>query len=605
MLEDKTVESEQDRQNAGDPEVHSFDVVIVGSGIGGAWQARHLMLKIPGIRVAIVDPRDEDDILPVKKIGESMVEIASMFAYKELGLHEYLVENHSPKFGLNFHWPRHPDKTDTIDDYYSIWTNRNPEISAFQLHRGTFEADMLRMNQEMGAVFFHGRAVDLDLNEGTQQNVVHVDGPCGKVQLKCDHLIDAAGRSFLVGRRTDNVVRDPETMWGLKNGSAWVRVDNVDRSLFHDGHDPECVTTSHYYGTNHYFGHGHWLWMIPIKRNSRCLSIGVMFHHDEIDPKSLSTEEKFVEFLRTNHNMLYKMVKSGDILDFRFKGKVSFWSKKMFSEDNWYVLGDSAAFGDAFYSLGTTIIAFTIESITEIIRAKRAAEKDAEEKRVAYNDFNLWYAKTVIHTYRDHAKQLGHASVMSWRVYFENMWWFGTHIPLFVGKWHLDPKFTRRLLANCEREFIGEVYEQFNELVKRNVNIGFMDTYRGDQLLGNYSVSNVRDHFLEDARYAPGSADVYKSFSDIYFYIALWYMKFQWKGWGLAGVLRPRSIYHFLRLMKQSAKTKFASIENKWMRRKAPQNEVIDKMRSDFEAYVYRPGVNDWLDAPRKKAKAS
>jgi len=34
-----------------------YDVVIMGAGFAGLCQARHLMLNIPNIRVALIDPR--------------------------------------------------------------------------------------------------------------------------------------------------------------------------------------------------------------------------------------------------------------------------------------------------------------------------------------------------------------------------------------------------------------------------------------------------------------------------------------------------------------------------------------------------------------------
>lgn len=102
------------------------------------------------------------------------------------------------------------------------------------------------------------------------------------------------------------------------------------------------------------------------------------------------------------------------------------------------MIGDAAHIFDAFYSYGTTMIALSVEGVTEIIRAKLAGEADAEQKRTAYNEFNLAYARSVNCLYRGHERQLGHASKrMSWRIYFEYMWWFGVHIPMYIGKWHL------------------------------------------------------------------------------------------------------------------------------------------------------------------------
>ena len=56
-----------------------YDVVIMGAGFAGLCQARHLKLKIPNIKVALVDPRPEQRTDKDLKIGESTIEIAALF----------------------------------------------------------------------------------------------------------------------------------------------------------------------------------------------------------------------------------------------------------------------------------------------------------------------------------------------------------------------------------------------------------------------------------------------------------------------------------------------------------------------------------------------
>ncbi|NEO02916.1 MAG: tryptophan halogenase, partial [Moorea sp. SIO3I7] len=299
-----------------------YDVVIMGAGFVGVCQARHLMLNIPGIKVALIDPRPEKRTEKDLKIGESTVEIANLFICKELGLYEYMIENHPPKFGLNFHWPKDPVKTGNIDDYYHVWTNRQPHLASSQLNRAKFERDLLKMNKKMGADFYNGRVVDVDLAPGDELHTVKVKLNNESIELSAKHVVDAAGRKFIIGRKTDNVVFGADNLYGVNTGSAWVRVKNVDRSIFHSGYDPNGASCSHYYATNHWFGHGHWLWMIPTDTQSMELSIGVIHHHNVIPANHINSEEKFKNFLKENHNILYQLIQSGEPIDFNYLPRV-------------------------------------------------------------------------------------------------------------------------------------------------------------------------------------------------------------------------------------------------------------------------------------------
>ena len=579
--------------------LQEYDVVIMGAGFAGNCQARHLLLNIPNIKVALIDPRSEKRTEKDLKLGESMVEVAALFLCKELGLHDYLIENHPPKSGLNFHWAKDSATTETLDDYYHVWSNRQTAIASFHLNRAKLEQDLLKMNKEMGVVFFNGRVVDVDLAPGNALKTVKIKVGSEDIELTTKHVIDAAGRKFIIGRKTDNLLFDPENLLELNNGTAWVWVKNVDRTIFHNGYDPTGSSSSHYYATNHWFGQGHWLWMIPTDQKSMELSVGMMHHHDVISSEKLNTSDKFYEFLKANHNLLYQLLMSGEQIDFNYWPRVAHTSKTLFSPDNWYVIGDAAYIFDAFYSYGTTTIAFAVESVTEIIRAQLANDADVEKKRSAYNDFNLTYARTVNCLYRGHNKQLGHASVMSWRVYFEYMWWFGVHVPMFVGKWHLEPRFISRYVKIANGNVDGmfaDLCGQFNKLVDRGANIGLMDCYRADQLSGDYYTLKHFDDFLQNSKLEPKRCNVFAGMKHSYFYIALWYAMFQWKGFGLAGVLAPRHLYYFLRMWVLSSQAAVGELVYWYKTRNLPANSQVEKMRQEFKSYQYQAELQPWIE---------
>ena len=574
-----------------------YDVIIMGSGLAGLCQARHLMLKIPNIRIAMIDPRPENRTEKDLKLGESTVEVATLFFGKDLGLYEYLIENHPPKYGLNFHWPKRNNQTKTIDDYFHIWANRQPDLASTQLNRPKFERDLLKMNREMGADFYNGRVVDIDLTPNDQLHTVKVKLPNESIELQGKHLVDAAGRRFLIGKKTNNISFDSKDLYGVNTGSAWVRVQNVDRTIFHSGYDPTGASCSHYYATNHWFGKGHWLWMIPTDIETMELSIGVIHHHDYISSESLNSKEKFYEFLKANHNILYQLVTSAENIDFHYWPRLAHTSKTLYSPDNWYVIGDSACIFDAFYSLGSTMIVSAIDSITEIIRAKLAGEVNAAEKCQAYNQFNLTLINSINLFMHNHSRHLGDASIMSWRIYFENMIWFGILIPIFVGKWHLDLEFIPQFVQTFQttlRSLVYEIHDQFDQLVDEKKNIGLMDCYRSDQLIWNYHTPKRYTHALENAQYEPKQTSVFTSMKKTFFYLTIWYLKLQWKSGGLSQVCHPRSLGTMAKLLTTSIYIGLGDIIYSLTGNHGSESQLIAEMREAFQEYQYGDTLQPW-----------
>jgi flavin-dependent dehydrogenase len=570
----------------------------MGAGLAGLCQARHLMLKIPNIRIAMIDPRPENRTEKDLKLGESTVEVATLFFGKDLGLYEYLIENHPPKYGLNFHWPKRNERTKTIDDYFHIWANRQPDLASTQLNRPKFERDLLKMNREMGADFYNGRVVDIDLTPNDQLHTVKVKLPNESIELQGKHLVDAAGRRFLIGKKTNNISFDSKDLYGVNTGSAWVRVQNVDRTIFHSGYDPTGASCSHYYATNHWFGKGHWLWMIPTDIETMELSIGVIHHHDYISSESLNSKEKFYEFLKANHNILYQLVTSAENIDFHYWPRLAHTSKTLYSPDNWYVIGDSACIFDAFYSLGSTMIVSAIDSITEIIRAKLAGEVNAAEKCQAYNQFNLTLINSINLFMHNHSRHLGDASIMSWRIYFENMIWFGILIPIFVGKWHLDLEFIPQFVQTFQttlRSLVYEIHDQFDQLVDQKKNIGLMDCYRSDQLIWDYHTPKRYTHALENAQYEPKQTSVFTSMKKTFFYLTIWYLKLQWKSGGLSQVCHHRSLGTMAKLLTTSIYIGLGDIIYSLTWNHGSESQSIAEMRQAFQEYQYGDTLQPWI----------
>ncbi|EGG14015.1 hypothetical protein DFA_11777 [Cavenderia fasciculata] len=581
-----------------------YDVVVIGAGIAGLSQCRHLLLKIPGLRdkrVAIIDPRStiRNNQAEDFKVGEST----------ELELQDYLVENQPPKFTLQFHWPRNIEKTDSMDDYYSTWAIKNPEIQSFQLNRSKIEKDLLQMILGQGAIYYHGRVKDVDITEGDNIKTVDIQmlsdedrfedqKQLERISITTDYIVDASGRNFIIGSRTDNILKGPENLFGLANGSTWVRVKAIDKKYF--DFNSQDVTASWYYDTNHFFGPGYWLWMIPIERGSHDFSIGVSYHKDRFSPTQFNSYEKFMSFLEKNQKILYNLIKSGEIIDFHRWPTLPHTSKRFVSPDNWSVIGDAAAIFDPFYSTGMTMIAQEVECVTEIIRHKLAGDEKGVADRVdAYDKLVRTITQINNHLIKSHSKHLGNASVMSWRIYMESTNYFGTALPVYIGKYHLCPVFCRDFAANVHFLLEGRdrLLKLMDYMVDNNINAGFMDNHRGDnQLSGSWApaISWDYDGAIKDCKYGFKRLNIHKYIVNTMWYDLRIVTLLYYRVYGLAGLVHPD--YLWLLSVRSIAMTKhsFQSLVHQYNKWGVPANEYYHKMGLDFKSYSYNDDIIPW-----------
>jgi hypothetical protein len=167
-----------------------------------------------------------------------------------------------------------------------------------------------------------------------------------------------------------------------------------------------------------------------------------------------------------------------------------------------------------------------------------------------------------------------------------------------VGKWHLDLVFSRLALIffKINSSFWMDTFKQLSYLAERGTNIGFMDQLRADQLIGSYHPDKFFDNFLENAKLEPGKLNVFAGLRAYCFYIVIWFVMLQWKGFGLIGLLRPRNIFHIVRLLLTGVVMAIAELTHKLKLIGQPSNRIVTDTREEFKNYRYQSRLLNWVD---------
>src|SRR6266545_3792908 len=125
----------------------SYDIVIIGAGLAGLINARHLMLYSKKT-VLLIDKRQNPPREAPQKYGESLVQLSGYFFSKVLDLEEYFLINHYLKFNLRFYWPTVGKANTGLEDYSMSFPKKVSNVPTYQLDRNALEEHLLKINSE-------------------------------------------------------------------------------------------------------------------------------------------------------------------------------------------------------------------------------------------------------------------------------------------------------------------------------------------------------------------------------------------------------------------------------------------------------------------------
>ena len=432
-----------------------YDAVIMGGGLAGLTLARQLYLESPGLRVLVAEKTPHPVREAAFKVGESSVEIGAHYFQRVLGLEPHLRSGQLEKLGLRYFFPH--DGNHDITRRVELGPPRFPPVPSFQLDRGRFENFLFDQLRADGVeVLAPCRVSRVGLNEaGPRLHRVQLDSPGGSRTVETRFIADASGRSGLI-RRQLGLTR-PVTHGA---NAAWFRVRT--RLAIDDWSDDPAwrqrvPSGERWLSTNHLMGRGYWVWLIPLGSGST--SVGIVADDDLHPYARINRYERAVEWLREFEPQCAAVVERhrGDVEDFLALKHFAYGCSRVFSPDNWALVGEAGLFTDPFYSPGSDFISISNDCAADLIQRVARGEEVAERAE-AFNETYLRLYDAFIRLYDGQYPLMGNAQVMTAKAAWDNACYWAISALLYFQRRYREPAFIQS---------IGPLFRRFTVLHAR------------------------------------------------------------------------------------------------------------------------------------------
>jgi flavin-dependent dehydrogenase len=412
------------------------DVLVVGSSLSGMMATLNLKHRNPGLDVTVLGPLPTEEKRPL--VGESLVEPGILF-FREVGLGPHLDQMQVLKNGLTFY-----HKFDLSNPADRAYTVHAPEIlyhKARQLRRREFDLECRTRAIALGARMLRGIADEVEVGTGGARHSVAATVDGKRVAIVSRWIVDATGRKRMIGRKVTSYIR-PEK----QRCTFWFRLRNFQPFFEHiDVHRRRQWRFDPWLTTHHFMGRGYWIWCIPLEVGTENLcSIGFTYRRDLFGRRIQSVEDFLIQVDR-DHPAIAEMVRSGEVVDRQMYLDYFYRSERLYSEDGWFLVGDTAQTVDPLYSNGISMTTVQVGQIAEIIERQRDGSLKPGDVAVL-EAAGRWIMERAQHEVTEQYEIMHDPFQACMRRYLNVTGWFNAFLPLWWNGFFTTPEGARLLV---------------------------------------------------------------------------------------------------------------------------------------------------------------
>lgn len=383
--------------------MNSFDIVVIGSGLGGS--ACAVVLSTLGYRVALIEKGSH----PRFAIGESATPVTSKkirhlgeaFGIPEFDRFSTYDKIKESNLGIHcgpkelFHYYVHKEGQKSVAHNGEIpeFIVQTPEVDA-QYFRSDSDEYMVEIAKQYGVTYLDNTSVE-HIEFSSEGASISCISQNKQREIDTQFVIDGTGFRSIIGQKYDLKVQGNDLNIPLKSRSIFSHfkgVGDFEKKLQASDAFVDRSPAPRARATQHHCFDGGWVWVIPFENG--VTSVGLNLDIDKYPMNDIDAEEEFWSILERYPIIMDLMRKAESVRPFIKTGRMQYYNREMVG-DRWAMLPASAYGLDAWFSTGLASSFIAIHRLADILHTRVFPGKRFSRQHLL--DYELAMKKEYLH----------------------------------------------------------------------------------------------------------------------------------------------------------------------------------------------------------------